>query len=655
MGSTFSGIEIGKKGVMAHSQALNTTGHNLSNINTEGYSRQRVVMSASDPLYSPDLVREQRAGQVGQGVRVASIERIRDEFIDSRIVQEKASLGFYKIRENYLLQIQHVFNEPAEGGMPSLRVNYDNFVKQWDVLANRPTDAGARAALIRTATTFSSSLNSHYRKIEEIRQNADRRIRTNVELINDLTGQIVKLNVEIKKSKSAGDNPNDLMDKRDMLVEKLSTLANVNIQRGGEDDVIVYIGSQHLIQGDTRQELAVINDPNNGGLAKVVWKNDNASVEFNDGEMKGLLVIRDVEAKNKLRELNSLAINVAESVNDIHRDGFGLNRSTNNNFFKHIAMTSDARGNYDRNGDGINDSTVLFKVTGLNRLELNTQVGSDGVINLGRATENGENILIRYTATDTVRSVIEKINRSDAGVSAYLNYKGQLTLKATQSRDAAYPDHVIRHVEDSGNFLVNFAGLLKAKGEAGSYNWERINASNNLQGGERYYTVAYKEHAANWFSLSTAIHQHTDNIALRAGRDSDNDGYNDTPEALGDARVGRLIVSVLDTQADRSGMDASTRLDHNPVFVEKKSVSFRQYMEFMVRELGTQARDAQIGTSKETAILKSLENTRQSVSGVNIDEELANMIKYQHGYAASARIISVMDKMLETIITRMGA
>ena len=89
MPSTFLGIEIGKRGVMAHSQSLNTTGHNLSNMNTEGYSRQRVVLSSTHPLYVPDLTREQRAGQIGQGVQIASIERIRDEFVDDRIIKQQ--------------------------------------------------------------------------------------------------------------------------------------------------------------------------------------------------------------------------------------------------------------------------------------------------------------------------------------------------------------------------------------------------------------------------------------------------------------------------------------------------------------------------------------------------------------------------------------
>lgn len=654
MPSTFMGIEIGKRGVIAHNQALNTTGHNLSNMNTEGYSRQRVILSSESPLYVPDLTRAERAGQIGQGVRVTSVERVRDFFIDDRIIKQKAALGFYNIRDNYLTQVEHVYNEPAEANMPSLNRAYDDFIKSWNRVAQFPTNSGARQALKENAASFASRLNAHYRKIREIQMNADKRIRVNVDEINNITDQIVKLNIEIKKSKAMGDNPNDLMDKRDALVEKLSTLVDINVSRGGEDEIIIYVGSQHLIQGDTRQEMAVIDDPDNEGMAKIVWKADNRTVEIKDGEMKGLLTFRDVEARKKLRQLNSLAINMSETVNNIHRDGFGLNRSTNNNFFKHTALTRNARGNYDRDNDGNYDSTVLFRISGLNKVELNQQIGTSGVINLGRQHVNGENILIRYSSTDTVRDIIDRINTSNAGVSAYLNHHGQFTIKATMAQDREYLDHVIRHVEDSGNFLVNFTGMLKQSGEQGSFNWQQIDSVTKLQGGERYYTIAYKQHAANWFSLSDAVNRSIDNIAARQGIDRDGDGYVDTPNSIGEDRNAHLIISALDTEANRSGSDSNTRLDHNPVYVEKNNLSFRQFMQFMVRELGTMTQDAKIGKSKETAILKSLENTRQSISGVNIDEELANMIKFQHGYAASARMITAMDRMLDTIINRMG-
>jgi len=651
MASTFLGIEIAKKGIMAHSQALNTAGHNLSNLNNEDYSRQRVVMSSFDPLYVPDLTREQRAGQIGQGVSASIVERVRDDFIDDRIVTEKATLGFYNIREGYLQQIEHVYNEPAEGNMPSLSRSFDEFVKAWNDIASNPTDRGSRQTLQGKASQFTKDLNAHYNAINEIRLNVDRRLRTNVETINNLASQIVKLNTEIKKSKAMGDNPNDLMDKRDALIEKLATLVDVNIQRGGADGVIVYIGAQHLIQGDKRQELAVIDDPENEALARVVWKSDNRDVEFNDGEMAGLIQIRDIDAKNKLRQLNSLAMNISETVNNIHREGFGLNQSTGLNFFKHVAMTRNARGNYDRNNDGTFDSTVLFRVTGLNKLSLHQTIGSAGILNLGRIKVNGDNILIRYSETDTVQNIIEKINKSDAGLSAYLDHNGRLTFKATLSQDRAYPDHVIRHIEDSGNLLVGFSGMLRASGAEGAYNWEQVDAVTKLQGGERFYTIAYKEHTAHWIALSNQINESIDNIAIRQGKDRDGDGYGDQANNLGDSRNANLIMSVLDTEAYRSGSDSRTRLDHNPVFMEKNNLSFREFMQSMIRELGTTSQDAKIGAAREKAILKSLENTRKSVSGVNIDEEMANMVKFQHGYSASARALTVMDKMLETIIS----
>nr|HPL19043.1 flagellar hook-associated protein FlgK [Spirochaetota bacterium] len=114
MPSTFMGLEIGKKGLMTHQQALHTTGHNISNAENKEYSRQRVVITAADPLYVPALNRSNVPGNIGQGSVVASVERIRDSFIDDRIMVEKNNAGYWKVRNEFVYQIEAVYNEPSE-------------------------------------------------------------------------------------------------------------------------------------------------------------------------------------------------------------------------------------------------------------------------------------------------------------------------------------------------------------------------------------------------------------------------------------------------------------------------------------------------------------------------------------------------------------
>ena len=113
MTSTFHGIEMGKRSLITHTQALNVTGHNLNNLNTEGYSRQKINLEAFEPIFRPDLTREDRAGQLGQGVITANIIRVRDILVDNRLIFEKGNLGFYEVRDKYIHQMELVYAEPS--------------------------------------------------------------------------------------------------------------------------------------------------------------------------------------------------------------------------------------------------------------------------------------------------------------------------------------------------------------------------------------------------------------------------------------------------------------------------------------------------------------------------------------------------------------
>ena len=128
MGSTFSGIELGKRSIMAQTDAITTAGHNISNANTEGYSRQRVQIKEFDPLYRPDMTRAERPGQIGQGVDVQSITRVRDELLDKRIVAQENQETYWETRSDYYTMLEQIYNEPDD---ISVRYNMDKFWESW--------------------------------------------------------------------------------------------------------------------------------------------------------------------------------------------------------------------------------------------------------------------------------------------------------------------------------------------------------------------------------------------------------------------------------------------------------------------------------------------------------------------------------------------
>ena len=624
MQSTFSGIEMGKRSLMAHTQALQTAGHNISNVATEGYSRQRVRLKPFDPIYFPALNRADVAGQIGQGVSAERIERIRDMLLEGRIVAKENDRGYWDVRNKYLLMVEQVYNEPTEH---SIRAQLDRFWESWQELSVFPNESAARKAVVQHGEALIDSIHDRYRSLSQIRKTIDQDVVGTVELINSKLSDIAGLNYQIVRIKAAGDNPNDLLDQRDLLIKDLSTLLDITVDSRDPDEFLVHTGGRHLIQGRNVHELSAFPDPQNEGLSEVRWRGTEESVRLEGGELAGLLELRDSDLRGEIQKLDSMTINFVDLVNEVHKSAYGANGETGLEFFTEYPFVNNVLGNYDSDGDGAFDSTYIFRMSGANALDPVEQVGLAGVITI--AGPNG-NQQVEYVPTDTVDEIIRRINNSGAEVVARLDRAGRIALKGSVAEDSQNPDFVIRHVEDSGQFLVGYAGLLIESGPDGSFDWEQADAVVSLRGGDAGFAVAPLSHPAGWIVVNPAL-------AADAGRVAAGFGENGRPALDGD---GRAALAVADLRS-------------SPVMIGKM-MSFDEFFADLVADIGLRGQIAGRAFETEQLIMKELEDMRSSISGVNIDEELAEMIKFQHGYAAASRFISEMNEMLETIINRMG-
>lgn len=646
MASTFLGIEIAKRGILSHQTGLNTVSHNLANSSNENYSRQEVKMKTMPPLYPPAFNREMVPGQIGQGSTVASIERARDEFVDARIVEQTSSLGKYDIRYKFTRQIEQIFNEP---GQPSLKQKFDDFVRSWNDVALNPEEDAPREALVVSSQNMLGFVKDHYDNLLKLRGHVDSMIRDKVDTVNHIATELRDLNTEILKVKAMGDNPNDLLDRRDTLIEKLSKITDVKVVTTDPDEIYVYVNSRPLVQGTEVNKLEVVNDPENNGMASIIWQSGDPAT-FQNGELKALLEVRDQDILNAMRKLDNFVINLADTVNGIHREGVGLDPATGLNFFAARTITGNSDGNYDANKDGQMDQTRIYKVVGTQKLDGKTELGEGGFINLG-PDDSGKDIIIGYKATDKVQDVIDRINLSKGRVNAFLDQEGRLVMKALYSESLSHPDFAIRHLEDTGHFLTTFTGILSQSGNAGAFDYRRVNQANTLASGN--FLVAYEKNASMWMSVDEKILNNSANIATRLGKDTNGDGQIDIPAGRGDARNAFRIVSSLVSENEKNGLDINTKMDHMPVMVDKNVKSFRPFLDSFVAKVGEQAKSDKMHLEKENALVTGLINLREKFSGVNVDEELVTLIKYQHGYQASAKIMNTLNDMLD-IIMKLG-
>jgi flagellar hook-associated protein 1 FlgK len=632
MGSTFSGLEIGKRGIQTHQQALQTTGHNISNADNKHYSRQRVVLTANDPIYDPSLTRPGVKGQIGQGVQIAQIERVRDNFLDDRIIETQTQKSYWSKKNDYFNQMEITFNEPTGS---NLRTLMDGFWSSLQDLANYPEETAHRTVVQEKATGLGLRMEDIHRKLTQMRDQSNRELESQANRVNLIAENIRNLNIKISKSEAVGDNPNDLNDKRDELLQELSGIVDISISRNDEDEMMIYVGQQILVQGNKRQNIEFNYRQENEGYPDLYWSNGDKMI-VRGGSLQALIEIRDQAIPERILKIDSLAINTIDVVNEIHKDGFGLNGKTNQEFFQTRNLATNANGEIDRNEDGVPDGTAIFKVAGRNQVDSKQPIGISGQIKFKNSKE--EEIVVSYFAEDTVPKVLDRINKAGTGTVAYLNHDSQISLKATSG--AHYKESFqLRYIEDSGEFLVGFGGLLVASGQEGSFDSKKLGEITKFQSQSQDITLTPGYHPSSFMKLTAEIQVNPLSIAAARGNDVGGTGDYNSSNGHKDGSNALLLASAL--------------RDKPVMFDESKTTD--DFYNALISKLGTETRESKSESSIQSELMVELENLRQSVMGVSLDEEMANMVQFQQSYNASARLISVLNDMLDVIINRIGA
>ncbi|WGK68133.1 flagellar hook-associated protein FlgK [Candidatus Haliotispira prima] len=643
--STFGQLETGKRGLMAHQTALSTVAHNISNSSTEGYSRQRVRMSPTDPLYAPDLTRPERAGQIGTGVAVTRIERVRDFFIDSKILQSQEKSSYWQVRSRYLARIDQMYRE-NDGN--SVRKVADQFWESWQDLSADPANLDARQQIAYRGQNLMDHINLRFEQLNGLRNQINEEIRIQVNEVNDLANNIGNLNKEILRSLAVGDQPNDLMDMRDLLVEELSQYIDISTDLRDTDEYQVHVGGFRLIQGADVQNFQLRASSESNGYFQVIWPKSSGNtmaefepVQFKGGSLKALLDLRDEDLGREITQLDELTMTYVAQVNEIHSSGVGYNGKTGVSFFEVFSETTNPLGNYDSNGDGNFDQTRLYQISGTERLSPTDVLGISGELSLG--APNGT-IRVPYNATDTVQSVIERINQSGGDVRARLDRNGNLQLHATAESNFA-----LSYVEDSSYFLTQYSGLMQSQSQE--------EPGNVFDGGQPDQVWLLRQDTANGGLGAGAAKwqvqlQRNPSASVRVNKAILTD-----PGTISSAKPSLLAGTVDGRQAPLGNNEIALEiagLAHRPLMFGGRE-TMGDFFAGNIAEIGGKEHQADLFRSTFEGELKELQDMRKEVSSVNLDEEFTNMIKFQHGYNAAAKFIATFDKLMDVLMNQVGA
>lgn len=316
------------RALTASQRGLDVTNHNIANAQTPGYTRQEVQLTPSPPYTVPSLIGSPEAGQLGTGVEVQRIRRLRDSFLDSQVRQETQSLGRWEVRRDGLAQVETIFGEPSGSGLSEM---LGRFWNAWHDLSVDPSSAAARANVTQQATSLAMVINRNYSQLDDLRRDLDSRIAGSVEEINSLAQRIAALNIEISKVHGSGDSPNDLRDARDALLDRLALLVKISYLEMPDGMLQVSVGGIALVAGRNAYTVQAQRNPVTQ-LLDLQWQ-DGSSVDVQGGELMGQLELRDSLVPAKMAQLDTMAVALRDAVNGVHRTGYGLDNVTGRDFF----------------------------------------------------------------------------------------------------------------------------------------------------------------------------------------------------------------------------------------------------------------------------------------------------------------------------------
>ncbi|HOK89902.1 MAG TPA: flagellar hook-associated protein FlgK [Candidatus Hydrogenedentes bacterium] len=565
MGTLFSALHIGRNGLMVAQAQLDTAGHNIANINTEGYSRQRVDVTTWQPNYT-------YYGELGRGPKIAGVERVREEYLDKVYRTQMASLGQVNVQDQFYARLEDIFQEP---GNQSFGVRLSAFFEALSEFSSNVEDPSVRESLLSETRAVSNALNETARRIEVVRSNANEEIRNMVPEINALAQRIAETNISIRRIEANGARANDPRDERDRLLDRLSRLVRVTYRERDTGEVEVLLGDEQLVNGDRWRALTTVADdtidPDRPDLLRVRWADTGQNAQIVGGELRGLLLMRDYVAAEYRDRTDEIARALIEAVNQVHSQGRGL-----------APLSGTVTGGVRR----VDPSLPLDDPA--NQVPFTVNNGSFTVNVFNAAGNLAETLTIPVTAGTT----------SALDVAAAIN--GMTNLSATVDADGRL---VVTAAAGFGfSFANDTSGALVSLG------------MNGLFEGTDAATIGLSAHLAQrleWISS----------------------GYGTDFRLTGDNRAALAMQSLRATTIADAGRQ-----------------TLEGYYQATVARLGIQARDNAASLQVEQGFAQDFDRRREEVSGVNMDEEVTNLIAYERAFQGSARIISVADRLLEVLV-----
>jgi flagellar hook-associated protein 1 FlgK len=334
----YSVMSLAGNALLANQKAISVIGNNIANVNTPGYSRQKLLLETGAPVQTA-------VGPMSYGVEAVSVDRVYDRFLGVQINAESETLGRWEAQKDGLEIAEVIFNENGEFGLSQ---SINRFWGSWQDLSNDPSSYNERVVLQAHSDVMTGTFNRIYSDLQNAQQGLDGSIEGAVADINQLSQQIADLNQKVMEVEASGYTANDYRDQRELALKELAGLIDINAFEDTSGRVTVSVGAgQTLVESSSSRNLTT--QVNGFGLKDIAWVGPDGTMvditsDIHNGQVQGWLEARDVDIRGYMRQLDTLAETMMERVNTLHQAGWGLDGSTGTDFFTGIATAS---GNMD--------------------------------------------------------------------------------------------------------------------------------------------------------------------------------------------------------------------------------------------------------------------------------------------------------------------
>ena len=555
-------LSIGSKALLTQQKGIYVTGNNIANVNTPGYTRQRLNLSSDVPVNSS-------IGAVGTGVTATGVQRVYQRFLGVQINNETQTRGNWEAQQDMLGRVEMIFDESGGYGLNQAMSEYWT---AWQDLSNNPSGPVERVVLIAKSQIMAETFSKNYQDLQSVQRDIDTMIEGATDEINLLSGQVAHLNQKIIQMESGGNPANDFRDQRELLLNELSDLIDIDSFENSVGGVTVTVGSgQPLVEGVDAYRLSTqVNASGNQNITWIDAADNTVDITSNisGGRIKGWLDVRDLDIRNYMNRLDTLSQNLMTEVNTLHASGYGLDGSTGNDYFTGAGTAS-----------GMLDSllTITAEEGGAGNLSVTLVAG---------ATAGAETVTTDPITGDIQIAIEDGVSTRDQIAAAL---QGQSAIASAAATAAGGTPWTL----GSGSDTVTLTGGSSAL---------------NMQ-------------------VNPAIVPDGRLIAAAESFDTvpgDKPGDNGNAIAIANLKSARILNS--------------------------NTATFDAYYESLIGDVGYEVQQAGANYEHQSEMVHQLENYRESISGVSIDEEMVNLVKYQNAYQAAAKLITTADEMMQTVL-----